>query len=396
MSTPSENDLNFNLSRIDRSVADNLKDIDNSFDGDAQLVLDFLLFMSKKLDKNLFGYTRFTIKEFCEFTGANPVDLCAIHPDIADGKVKPKVYSGHKFETAFEYTLLRMLNTNIVFSKVYDWRDDGKIIKLENFPILKDIYLQSGTIQGTKKVYEVRLSDVIIEGFVQRYYTLDTSRLPTIGRGKGGHSRKKLFVWLNKIFHTYSSRGTEAPLYSVDYLADIAGVRYKRDQDENGELIEKLPKHKKESVDKMLKAISNNVNDKTNKLHFSFSYKFVSHAPSDASIEDYHLKFDFSNNLDFDAMTELATNHKIKITLLRDLRALFDTKYPAERLRMEPSLENEADSFQRWLNNKKADIEQKIYVIKSAYQKAHNFDKKKDLKDNEAMHIIYNGFLSIS
>src|SRR5690606_20735479 len=123
--------LNFSLSRIDRSVADNLKDIDNSFDNDAKLVFDFILFMSKKLNQNLFGYTRFTIKEFSEFTGTNTADLCAIHPDIASGKVKPPIYEKHKFETVLEYGLYRMIKTNILFSKVYSYRDDGNIIKLE-------------------------------------------------------------------------------------------------------------------------------------------------------------------------------------------------------------------------------------------------------------------------
>jgi hypothetical protein len=51
--TDKAKELSYSLSRVDRSVADNLMDIDNSFEGDAQNVLDFIIFMSKKINNNL-------------------------------------------------------------------------------------------------------------------------------------------------------------------------------------------------------------------------------------------------------------------------------------------------------------------------------------------------------
>ncbi len=380
----------YNLSRIDRSVADNLRDIDNSFEADAQLVFDFIIFMSKKLQNNLFGYTQFTIKEFSEFTGMNVADLCAIHPDIASGRVKVPVYEGHRFESVLDYSLLRMLKTNIVFSKIYSYRDDGNVIKLENFPILKDVYLLSGSVNGTKKVYEVRLSDVIIDGFVARYYTLDTSRLPIIGKGKGGHARKKIFVWLNKLFHIYSSKNTSVPLFSVDSLADLAGVRYRQDSDKEGNLIEKLPKHKKEAVNNILKVVADNVN--RNKLHFSFEYTFVKGNTEDKYTEDYFVKFTFTSNMNIETQHKLSIEHKFKLTLLRELRQVFDFLYPEERLAQIKQLETEKDSFQRWLNNKSVDVDTKVEVVKKVYYKSHDYSKSKQLKDSEALAIIYNGF----
>lgn len=387
--------LNFSLSRIDRSVADNLKDIDNSFDNDAKLVFDFILFMSKKLNQNLFGYTRFTIKEFSEFTGTNTADLCAIHPDIANGKVKPPIYEKHKFETVLEYGLYRMIKTNILFSKVYSYRDDGNIIKLENFPILKDIYLQSGKVAGTRKVYEVRLSDVMIEGFVERYYSLDTTRLPAIGRGKGGHSRKKVFVWLNKIFHIYTSKTTsEVPLFSVDHIADLAGVKYKVEPDKDGYPVEKEPKHKKESVSNILKSISKNINDKNNLLHFSFEYKFTNRGPNRYE-EEYFVEFKFTSNLNAEAQMQAKIDHKLKLSVLKELRIIFDHYFPQERLANMSNLATEADSFQRWLNNNTAYMSEKVECLKTCYNRAHGWEKKKELKDSEAMDMIYNGFLEL-
>lgn len=49
----SKND--FFLSRIDRSVADNLHDIRKSFGEDAGIVKDFIVFISKNLKKDLLG-----------------------------------------------------------------------------------------------------------------------------------------------------------------------------------------------------------------------------------------------------------------------------------------------------------------------------------------------------
>ncbi|MVN23011.1 hypothetical protein [Mucilaginibacter arboris] len=395
--TVHKEDLSYNLSRVDRSIADNLMDIDKSFGGDAQNVLDFILFISKKLNSNLFGYTKFTIKEYCDFTGMNPANLCCMHPDIANGLAKAPVYEGHKFESVLDYTLFRMLKENIIFSKVISYRDDGNILKLENFPILKDIYLQSGNILGTKKVYEVRLSDVIIDGFVGRYYNLDTAKLPQIAKGKGGHSRKKVYVWLNKIFHVFSSQGgkEEIPLYSVDFLADLAGVRFMKEPDKKGMPIEKEPKHKKEAVSNILKSIHKNINADKSKVHFSFDYKFVSGHSDNKYLEDYFVEFDFKTNLHPSIVKQLKTNHNLKILLLRELRNFFDFTYPIERLSKITDLENEKDSFQRWLNNSKADVEKKVEIIKNIYFKANGWDKKNQLKDSEALRMIHEGFIGI-
>lgn len=395
--TDQSKELSFSLSRVDRSVADNLMDIDNSFEGDAQNVLDFIIFMSKKLNNNLFGYTKFTIKEYSDFTGISASNLCAIHPDVANGRVKAPVHEGHKFESVLDYTLYRMLRTNIIFSRVHDYREDGNIIKLENFPILKDIYLQSGTQLGTKKVYEVRLSDVIIEGFVKRYYTLDTTRLPSIGKGKGGHSRKKIYIWLNKIFHIYSSQNgkVDIPLYSVDHLADIAGVRYKKEVDKKGNTIEKEPKHKKEAVSNILKSIHKNINSDKKLLHFSFEYKFVSGNIGNKHLEDYLVKFDFTSNMHPSIVQRMQVDHRLKLTLLKDLRYLFDSLYPQERLSKITAFEKETDPFQRWLNSIDADLQKKVEVLKTVFYKANDWNKAKQLKDRDAIRMIHEGFLSI-
>src|SRR5690606_14222587 len=114
----SKND--FFLSRIDRSVADNLNDIRKSFGEDAGIVKDFIVFISKNLKKDLFGYSKFTLKDFCKESGRNRQDLAKKHPYfIANPKAIIPEYFGHEFISVFDYALFNMLQKNIIFAKLY-------------------------------------------------------------------------------------------------------------------------------------------------------------------------------------------------------------------------------------------------------------------------------------
>lgn len=390
--------ISYYLSRIDRSVADNLKDIDNSFGVDGQLVFDFIMFMSKQLNNNLFGYTRFSLKDFANFVGINPNTLSAIHPDIESGREKAPFHNGVTFSSYFDFVLYKMLQRNIIFSYPYTYKEPVgnkvEIVKLQNFPILKDILIYHSN--GKKKYYEVRLSDVIIEGIVKRYYTLDVSKLPIIGKGKGGHAKKKLYVFLNKMFHIYLTVGNSTQLtYSVDTLADIAGVRYSKTFNESGHQKEKLPKHKKEQVTRILTSLKEHTD--CDKIHFSFSFTFIKSDNYRNEQEDYFVRFDFVSNVDNQGFSKKLTNdHILKLKVIQNLRELFEYKYPEETLKRLTSLKDEKDPFQRWLNNENIDLNLKIDIFRSAFKKVYFQEKNNELGDQEILDVIRNGFLSIS
>ena len=107
------------------------------------------------------------------------------------------------------------------------------------------------------------------------------------------------------------------------------------------------------------------------------------------------IKFDFTSNMHPEIVQKMQVDHKLKLSLLKDLRLLFDSLYPQERLSKITAFEKETDAFQRWLNSTDADLQRKVEVLKSVYYKANEWNKAKQLKDGEAIRMIHDGFLSI-
>lgn len=76
------------LSRIDRAVAENIKDIQRSFGGQAGIVQDFIVF-------------------------------------TLSARFKPPVIEGFAFQTVLDYALYSMMERNISFSSRYEvWEKD--------------------------------------------------------------------------------------------------------------------------------------------------------------------------------------------------------------------------------------------------------------------------------
>lgn len=386
--------IEFEFSRIDRSVADNLKDIDVSFGNDGHMVLDFILFISKKINNNLFGFTKFSLADFAKFLGISKSFLSKTHPDITLGKVKPPVFLGMEFSSFLDYNLLKMLRNNIIFSKPYTYKEkQGKefeIIQLTNFPILKDIKIFSSN--GITKYYEVRLSDTIIEGFIKRYYTLDTSKLPAFSGFKGAYSKKKLFIFLNKIFHIHISYKVNVDIkYSIDYLADIANVRYSTKKDSKERFLEKSSFHKKEQINRILTVIRNVMESNS---AFSFNYEFIKEKSTIGEETNYYVLFHLISNIEINQLlTKLNIENKIFYDLWDNLKCFFNDKYPLATLEKTTLFKNEKDPFQGWLNNHSIDLESKAKIFKNILTK-HFYQNQKiqNLSDYQISRLIINGF----
>src|SRR5690606_37979815 len=122
-----------------QAIAGNLSDIRVSFEDYAGLALDFIVFISKRIKFDIFGYTCFTLQEFCKATGRNRGDLA--QRLSAEDLKKPYEVEGYKFETVFEHLLIQLVRTNLLFSNVYTTKEKDKIIKIESIRILHDVKL---------------------------------------------------------------------------------------------------------------------------------------------------------------------------------------------------------------------------------------------------------------
>lgn len=346
----------FFLSRIDRSVADNLNDIRKSFGDDAGIVKDFVVFISKKLKKDLFGYTQFTLNDFCKETGRNRQDLAKKHPYFIDNpKAVIPEYFGHEFVSVFDYTLFTMLQKNIIFSKSYVVNKQNEVIYLKNFPILKDIQLNRNRKSNTIKLYEIRISDEWLEGFISRYYTIETSGYAQIGKGKGGDGRKSLYLILQRTRHQLKNQNEHITRFTVDYLSNLAEIEVQE------------PRYRKKSLKRILDFLQVNGN-------MPFTYRFIRADESKLSQKEYWIEFDFSESLQIKRFAETRNEHIFYNLLLRELQASYTFKYK------DLIIEGETDPFQRWLNNPNADLSLKIDIVKSCFYKASNIQ----LTDSEA------------
>ena len=357
---PSLIQQNYYLSRIDRSIADNLKSIESSFFDDAGIVKDFIVFISKRLKQDLFGFSTFTLNQFCKETGRNKQTLCELHPFFVNNKkAVPPVYNGHTFKTVFDFALLNMIRHNIVFDKSYTYNNKGETTHLAKFSILQDIKLNHDRSSGSVKLYEIRLAPEVIEGFLQRYYTIDTKGYSKIGKGRGGDGRKSLYVLLEKTRHILLTKLIPSTKFTVDYLAGIAGI------------VVEEPKNRKTSLKRVLEAMKN-VGE------LNFTYKFVRGDESQRYQEDYWVELTFH-----DLAAEIQGDNIFFLKLMEELTAIFNSKYSNVEIK------DEKDPFQRWITNNTRDIDLKIKAITACYFRAYN----KELTNGEAKTMILNGKL---
>jgi hypothetical protein len=327
------------LSRIDRAVADNIKDIQRSFGSQAGLVQDFIVFISRRLKTDLFGYTRFTLQDFCKQTGRNRQDLALIHPDFISGKFKPPVIEGFAFQTVFDYALYSMMERNIIFSSRYEAREKDSVLVMHSFSILKDLRLNFMRTSKEQKVYEVRLSDELLQGFLSRYYTVNTESYRLVGKGRGGDSRKKLLLYLSKLSHVVQTNGHLETVVPLDRLCDFADITDAR------------PSHKKQNLTRIfhhLKEIGK----------FGFNYEFTSR-------NGYMVTLVFEPTL---SRRSLQNEHNFYFRLFSGLRSVFETRKGSH------SNSFDKDPFQAWLVDTCVDVEAKGQLLAQAYYAALGFD----------------------
>lgn len=345
------------ISRIDRAVADNIKDIQRSFGSQAGLVQDFIVFISRQLKTDLFGYTRFSIQQFCQYTGRNRQDLAMIHPDFLSGIKQPPVIQGYAFQTVLDYALYTMMERNIIFSSIYEVKGNNTVIQMHNYPILKDLKLNFNRTDKAQKIYDVRISDELLYGFISRYYTIDADSYKLVGKGRGGDSRKKLLIYLSKLNHVLLSSSTDietiVPLDRLCAFADITDLK---------------PSHRRQNLLRMLLHIRD-----TGK--FPYNFEFISYTGK----HEYFVRLEFNPLFD---KRRLQMEHGFYNRLLTGLKAVYDTKF------LKQTYPNDEDPFQYWLSDKNQHIIEKAQVLQQAYYIAFNLN----LSQPVALDLVRSGY----
>lgn len=337
------------LGRIDRAVADNLSDIKDSFDEYSGIVQDFIVFISQQITYDLFGFTTFTISDFCKSSGRNRQQLAIKHPLFTNTKKKPPQIDGFDFETVFDYALIVMLQRNLVFKKVYQTKENNRIIHLESIRILSDVRIELDKSNKGVKRYKVKISSELLNGFIKRYYTLDNKAYSLIGKGKGGDNRKTFIIYLSRLRHILWSTKQEEIVLPVDEICRAADI------------IRSENKHKKEAVNRLLKAVKE-------KSKFFLNYEFVSNG-----------SYSYYVRLEFGKPTSYKAPHNFYLTLMNQLEDVYNN--------LKKPISNNIEPFQEWLTNHNLEYHQKITAIRYAYKSALAIN----LSENEAFQILKYG-----
>lgn len=352
------------ISRIDRAVADNIMDIQRSFPEDTGIVLDFIIFITRKIQTDIFGFTRFTLRDFCRESGRNRQDLSVTCPAFEDGKKKPPMIQGHPLMTVMDYALYTMLERNIIFSNRYEVTSNGANIHMHSFPILKDLKLNFDRRGNELKVYDVRLSDELLSGFLSRYYTVNTEVYKRSGKGRGGNSRKKLLIYLSKIHHVLMSMNdqtepleTIVPLDRLCYFADITDSK---------------PSHRKQGLIRILENLRTQGG-------YTFTFEFV----KSFGTKLYGVKLSFPQ-LD---KQRLLQEHYFFQHLSNNLKAIYKQNVPSDSSEV-----SDTAPFQQWLSDNRLDVSQKAEALRKSHYRVYN----KRISEVQAVNLIHAGqFLSI-
>ncbi|TKC08008.1 hypothetical protein FA048_12655 [Pedobacter polaris] len=350
---------NKTISRIDRAVADNLKDIERSFDSHSGLVQDFIVFITKQIKFDLFGYTRFTMLDFCKATGRHRQDLAIKHPIFKNTKIKVPIIQGYKFETVFDYALYLMLERNIIFSRKYEYKEGEEVIHMKNFPILIDLKLNFDRKKNELKQYEVRVSNELLDGFLRRYYNINTEIYKKVGKGKGGETRQSLLLYLFKMNHillTTNNENSNSVIVPLDRLCDYASIQ------------SQLPKHKKLSLTRVLQKIQES--------EFKFIFEFVGKS-------NYMVKLTFNH---LQGQKELLADHSFYNRLMINLKYVFRAEFT------EMATDDNPAPFQNWLANNEYHLEDKAKVLADAYLQCLNLKITKAF----AIELILSGDILIA
>lgn len=345
-------------SRIDRAIVEKIEDIRLTFGDYSGLVLDFLVFISQRIKLDLFGYTNFTLRDFCAATGRSPFELCRKLPESYLKKHKPQVINGYCFDSVFDHLLIHLMKTNLLFEEAYETKENGRQLRIQSIRILSDVKLNFKRNSNEIKRYEIRLSKELLDGFIRRYYTIDSEAYKLAGKGKGGERKQLVVVYLSMLRHVLVSQNKNVTTIPCEAFSKYLGI-----------LENKKSYHQKEAINRALKSIRD-------KANFPFDYRFV----SGGSGYRYFIEITFHPVY---SRSTLVKEHHFYYNIIDDLHFYFIAKY-------KDLVSDDEEPFQAWLIAKDIDRNEKLSILKKNYEK--HFSLK--LSDHQSLTLYLQGFIS--
>jgi hypothetical protein len=274
-------EINKSLARVPQDMAFDTDAMNLQFQRQAGLIRDAFMFVVKRqfTTKDIFSNITFTVDEFCKEMGYNKSELYR-RLDIWNNKTKPpKLVDGHECDGLFEYALYRATTEKIVFNR---WSKDNNPV-IHTYEIFKslEILYDKKTRKNMKRTYSVVLGADILNAAFARFFVLDYDEYKALAAKSSAatSSYRNFYVFFARMVATAKGRKQHTFVSSVDNLAKIFDYRAAE------------PKFLKKSIKRTLDSIKN-------KLHQSFSYRFIRDPNPDVKSNlQYHVLFEFSDEL---------------------------------------------------------------------------------------------------
>ncbi len=348
------------FTRVPQDLAYNADVLERTYQKEAPIIRDVLIYVSYKQLRNIFGEVTFTLKDFCEEFGYNRTTLQRKLKRLSDLKIVPE-YDGHVYETYFEYALFRALKENVTFVRFRDGKKYVIAVNLIN-QIVTDY--NKSTTKKTKRIYTVSLGDKIFDSLLQEYNLINFSEYKSL-RAKqietlGGYRNFYVFMarMIAKMQHiemknrTANIKQPEVYVTSIDELCETLSIEATE------------PKHKKQQLTICLDDIQSQLTS----THFEWKY-----VPNDSTRLLYYVEFRFSKE------TLQAFNEKLKAVFYKKLYnsciTLFVHTDNASRTSLvslkEAYLNLDKKAFFAWLTNGE-NQEQKVKKFKEVYFEVYN------------------------
>jgi hypothetical protein len=346
--------------RLDRNLFLNLPDINRSFNDDATLAKDIIVFMAHRYKADIFGYTSFNLNDFCATMKYKKPNLSKLHPLFEDPNNRPPMIEGYEFKSTFDYVMYQLAANNVPLSSVKSTQIPTlKAFNVSFIQIISDIKIVYDTRKPQNKIYSLSLGRGFMENLINFYVSISLTDYISVASNKHSGRIRNLYVYLAGMLPVLIYNKNTVLTPNFEMLCGIAGIE------------DKEPKHRKQRLIKYLETIRNNTTLK-------FDPQFIV-GKDQKQAYTINLTFDMSN----------VNVESIKKNMY--FKNIYDSFKEAYCKRF-PDRPDDFENFQNWLTDRENDQAIKDKVIRDAHRQTY-MNSEKDVSEDQQLQFMMSEFL---
>jgi len=346
------------LSRIPQSLSFDNMALSRTFENESTIIRDLIVYIGNCKMKNLFNEVSFTIDEFCSEFNYNRTYLQRTMEEFKENPNLIPIIDGHKFDSVFEYSLYRALKENVIFRRKRDGIETFESVQI----IAKlDVFYDKTTEKSTKRSYNVKLGNQILDYLFNEYNLIDYNEYCNIQTKKisSTGSMRNFYIFMARVISQvrYNQKQglPENFSLSIDALCSIFGVNFDRPNNKKAYI--------KKTLENLLKEVKN----------LSFNWKFT----SEKSKHEYFVEFSFPKST-----IEYFDEHLAAVfykRLLNEAMRWFAISKMSNSISFREKLSiMPKEEFFNWFVDGVKDMDNKLSIYKEVYSSIYGVEYKKN------------------